>query len=638
MAENRVVGKFAFLLHADVAGSTSLVQRDEHLAHERIQATFRRFGDTIARYHGRVRELRGDALLAEFERASDAVTAALAFQTDQAQHNAHIEDDIRPAVRIGIAMGEVVFADRTVTGAGVVLAQRMEQLAQPGGVCITGAIQEALPQRLPFKYEDLGEQPVKGFEKAVHVYAPHLDEAVEPPEPSELPRGRKASLVRGLLTAAVAILICGGGLLAWHLFQAPELEPVAPESMALPLPDKPSIAVLPFDDLTDSTEQKYLVEGFTENIITELSRFKEFFVIARNSTTVYKDRPVRTAAKELGVRYVVEGSVQTAQDRVRVTAQLIDAISGRHLWAERYDRDLENIFTIQDEITRTVAATLEQSIDLAERERAASKPVESLAAYELFKRGDAEWYKFTKESTETAKRLWQRALELEPTYSEAHMGLAWAHINGYRWGWSDTYSREESLRFAIQRAKKAVELDPFNYKSHHTLANVRMYSGNLEQSVEAYDRALELNPNAAEVLADSAEVLVYLGRAEEAISRLETAIRLNPLHPDWYLVQLAWAQYFAKRYDDALASLRKTNSIPNWGRRTLAPILVRLDRLEKARKVIAEFLRNERDYTLENMKVWPFEHEEYLERWTEDLRTAGVPEHPPIEPPDKPSP
>lgn len=297
-------GTFAILLHADVAGSTSLVQQDEHLVHERIQATFRRFGDTIARYHGRVRELRGDALLAEFERASDAVTAALAFQTDQAQHDAHIEDDIRPAVRVGIAMGEVVFADRTVTGAGVVLAQRMEQLADPGGVCITGAIQEALPQRMPFRQQDLGEQLVKGFEKHVHVYGVCLREGANAPEPSEQASWSQVPLVRGLMTAVVVVLICGGGLLAWYQFSAPESARVSPEAMALPLSDKPSIAVLPFDNLSNDPDQEYFADGMTEDVITDLSKISDLFVIARNSSFFYKGNQVgvQQVAEELGVR------------------------------------------------------------------------------------------------------------------------------------------------------------------------------------------------------------------------------------------------------------------------------------------------------------------------------------------------
>ncbi len=625
MADHRRGGKLAVILHADIAGSTSLVHQDEHLAHERIQTAFRRFGDTIARYHGRVRELRGDALLAEFERSSDAVTAALAFQADQTEHNAQLNDAIRPTVRVGIAMGEVVFADRTVTGAGVILGQRMEQLAEPGGVCIAGAIHESLPQRMPFDQESLGEQEVKGFDEPVRVYTVRLQEGVEAPQPAELSKEKHASVVRGVVTAAVVVLICGGGLLAWYQPWTQRVEAASVERMAYPLPDETSIAVLPFENLTGRSEQEYLVDGFTENIITELSRFKEFFVIARNSTFVYKGEPVkvRQVAEELGVRYVVEGSVQTMGDRVRITVQLIDAISGRHLWAERFDRDLQDIFTVQDEIIQTIAATLEESIDLAEYDRIRREPVDNLKAYELSVRALAQWQTFTREGTEQAKQLWEKALALEPNYYDAYRGLALVYVNGYRWGWTtDNHSREESINLALEMARKALELDPFSYHTHWTAAKVKMHSGDLDSAIAAYDRAMELNPNDAGLLAESATSLIYSGRAQEAVSRIETAMRLNPRYPDWYLWSLAWAQYFAGQYEEAVASMKRMNKVPNMGRRILAAGLVRLGQLDEARSLIAEFRKNAPDYTVKDMKMLPFEHKEYLERWIEDLRKS----------------
>jgi adenylate cyclase len=344
------VRKLAVLLHADVIGSTTLVQINETLAHERIQDTFRRFSQTISSYDGIAHEIRGDALVAEFARASDAVSASMAFQVANTTHNEQISDDIRPALRIGIAMGEVVVADNTVTGGGVVLAQRLEQLAEEGGTCIQGAAYETMPKRLPFDYKNLGEQHVKGFDEPARVYAVSLKPGGVIPEPQTMFR---------------------------------------PETSAPDLPEKPSIAVLPFNNMSSDAEQEYFSDGITEDIITELSRFRSLFVIARNSSFTYKGQSVdiRKVGHELGVRYVLEGSVRRAGESVRITAQLIEAQSGSHCWAERYDRKLDDIFAVQEEVSRTIAATLLGRVEQDRLELAKMSRPENLAAHDYLLRG-----------------------------------------------------------------------------------------------------------------------------------------------------------------------------------------------------------------------------------------------------------
>lgn len=445
--------------------------------------------------------------------------------------------------------------------------------------------------------------------------------------PLTRPRAERHRRSLPLAAAAMALALVGVGVHLWRPW-APEITSARSDHMAYPLPEEPSIAVLPFDNLSGDPEQDYLSDGLSEDIITDLSRFKEFFVIARNSTFTYKNKPVniRQVAEELSVRYVVEGSVQVAGDRVRVTAQLIDAIGGRHIWGQRFDRDLENIFEVRDKITRTIVATLGETITFAEYDRVRRKPTESLSAYEYGARAEAQWLTFTQEGNEQAKRLAEKALELDPNYSEAYLRLAAVHLNGYRWGWSATHSRQKSLALALEMARKAVELDPFNYETHWVLAKIVMESGELDLAVPEYDRAMELNPNSAGLLAESASSLIYLGRAQDAISRIETAMRLNPRYPDWYLWSLGWAQYFAGHYEDALASLKRMNKVPNMGRRTLAAVLVRLGRLEEAQGIIAAFRKSAPHYVLEDMKILPFKHGEYLERWIGDLRKAGLPE------------
>ena len=306
--------KLAVILHADVVGSTALVQKDETLAHERIQDAFRRFSLTIEAHSGVTHELRGDALVAEFSRASDAVVAGLAFQIENTEFNARLEDELQPRLRVGISLGEVVIADNTVTGAGVVLAQRVEQQAEPGGVCVTGAVHEAVPQHLPLDYSDLGKREVKGFDEPVQVYSASVKagKQVPVPEPAVSGKGETRKPKRLWTAGASAILALVVGGLAWWQPSEPREEPASIERMAFPLPGKPSIAVLPFDNLSGDTEQEYFADGITNDIITDLSKFSGLFVIASNSTFAYKGKPVKVqqVAEDLGVRYVLEGSVQ----------------------------------------------------------------------------------------------------------------------------------------------------------------------------------------------------------------------------------------------------------------------------------------------------------------------------------------
>ena len=362
MAKDRLSDKLAVILHADVAGSTRLVQQDEHLAHERIQDSFRRLSDIIEKYRGRVLELRGDALLAEFDRPSDAVTAALAFQSDQAYYLSRLKDDLKPGVRIGIAMGEVVIADDTVTGAGVVLAQRVEQLSEAGSLCITAALHEALPKRMPFDLENLGEQVLKGFDDPVRVYRVDLSPGASIPPPQAHIQRQNPSIPWKLITAVVVLLLVVlAGIAYWSkALKLPE-ETASPDRMVTQLPDKTSIAVLPFINMSDDPAQEYFVDGMTEDLITDLAKIESLFVIARNTAFTYKGQSVviPEVARELGVKYVLEGSVRRDVDRVRINAQLIDGTSGAHVWAERYDGSLADVFTLQDKVTGEIITQLQ---------------------------------------------------------------------------------------------------------------------------------------------------------------------------------------------------------------------------------------------------------------------------------------
>ena len=633
MADQDISRKLAVIVHADVAGSTALVQRDETLAHKRINEAFRRFSSIIQEYNGTVHEIRGDALVAGFARASDAVCAAISFQRSNTAHNAQLDDDIVPVVRVGIALGEEIFADDTVTGPGVVLAQRVEQLAEPGGVCITSAIHEAIPNRMPFDQESLGEQDVKGFDESVRVYRVALKpgELIPPPETSK--QAHPPSRTRRLIVAfAALVLLVAGGLVVWLKPWAPEFEPASVERMAFPLPDKPSIAVLPFDNLGGDPEQEVLSDGLTNDIITDLSKFKHLFVIASNSTFSYKGKAVKVqqVAEELGVRYVLEGSFQRAGERLRINVQLIDATTGHHLWAERYDRNASDFFTIQDDISRTIVGSLASQVTEAEIKHALGKETDDLGAYDYYQRAWKLFFTFSKEANNQALELLEKAIELDPDYARAYGLLSWvhAHNSSQRYSWGQ--NPERSLDLALESARKAIALAPDDYFSHWALGFALSLDGDFDRASAGYERALALNPSDTTLLANMSEVLYKTGRAEQAIAQIKLAIRINPRHPEWYLWDLGIAQYFAEQYQEALDTLNRMSNPSNGVRRIRAAVLVRLGRLEEAREVMSKFIETDLDSTLEEMEDSAWKDREYLDRWIDDLRTAGLPERRPL--------
>jgi adenylate cyclase len=627
--------KLAVILHADVVGSTALVQKDERLAHDRIQDVFRRLAEIISVYGGETHELRGDALLAGFNRASDAVSAALKFQGDNAAHNANRDDEILPMVRVGLALGEVVIADDTLTGPDVVLAQRLEQLAAPGGVCASQAVFQSTPRRLPFDYDDLGEHNVKGFTEPVRVYSVELRQGEEAPEPEPESPGSSVDAAiatrsnRRTLAAVVVVLIAIGSGFVWWQQLRPEFEPAAVERVAFPLPDRPSIAVLPFDNLSDDPQQEYLSDGLTNDIITDLSKFNDVFVIASNSSFSYKDKPVKVqqVAEELGVRYVLEGSFQMVGQRLRINAQLIDATTGHHLWAERYDRNASDFFVIQESILQTIVASLASQVDAAEVKRVLSKSTENLKAYDYYQRGNEAFRQWTRESNNQALELIEKAIELDPDYARAYSALTWIHANNSsgRYSWGENPDR--SMGLVLEVARKAVELAPEDYYTHWALGFAHVIHGDFDRAEAGYQRAFALNPNDDLLLATMVELLIKLGRAEQAIAQMKLAMRINPRHPDWYFWDLGWAQYTAGHYEEALANLNKMSNPPNGVRRVRAAVLVRLGRAEEAREVMSKFIETDIDMTLDEMETFAWKDREGLNRWIADLRVAGLPEN-----------
>ena len=624
MSRDRLTRKLAVILHADVVGSTAHVQQNETLAHERIHAVFNRFSEVIKSYGGVTHELRGDALVAEFERASDAVTASIAFQDANSIRNLELGDDLRPILRIGVAMGEVVIADSTVTGEGVVLAQRLEQLAEPGGLCISGAVHETMPQHLPFHQDDLGEQELKGFDEPVRVYRVRLRDG-ESLAKLDI-RTKHKSITRVAAIGIIIVLLGGIGLLAWNQFGAPDFEPLDPDAMTQPLPEKPSIAVLAFDDLSTAKDQGYLSDAISEGIITELARFSELFVIARNSSFQYRDKATdtRDIAAELGVHYVLEGSQQKDGNSLRVTAQLIDALAGRHIWVETYDRKLEDLFAVQDEIVRSVASTVGRKITVRPPP---SGGLSRLSALHHHLKGSQSMRQFSKEGTEKARLENLAAIEADPTSPFGYTGLTHVYNRMADWGIGDIDPEELNI-LARESAEKALELEPSNYETHHAMASVHQQEGELDLAIARYEKSIELNPSATGVMASLSQALVYSGRATEAIELLHRAMRLDP-HYEWAKWDLAWALWTNGDCDLALSALLSMAKLPNMARRSLAVIYVCLGRQEEAEATIAKFLETKPEYTIGSFRD-SYQHRYKdpagVEPFLDGLRKAGLPE------------
>ncbi|MDX1401086.1 MAG: adenylate/guanylate cyclase domain-containing protein [Kiloniellales bacterium] len=572
----------AVVIHADVVGSTELVRLDEMLAHQRIQDAFRRFSQIIADHHGTAHEIRGDALVAEFSTVSDAVRASIEFQTSNQAYIEQLTDEIRPAVRVGIAMGEVVIADNTVTGEGVILAQRIEQLAHPGGVCLLGAAYDTVPKRLAFHYENLGEHELKGFSEPVRVYA---------------------------------VLKSPG-----------DLAPTLPKAKTASPPDEPSIAVLPLTNMSGDPEQEYFADGITEDIITELSKIRGLLVISRNSTFTYKGRTAKAqdVSHDLGARYVLEGSVRRAGERVRITAQLIDGTSGGHLWAERYDRNLADIFAVQDDVTDKIVRALEINLFPEEQDRRARVDTKNPEAYDYVLRGREQYRLYTEEGNLNARRLFERAIEIDPEYASAYAGLAETYMHDWFRGAPD------ALEHSYDLAQRANALNPDLPLVYEALGNIQLFRKRHADGVAAAEEWVKIEPGSADAYANLAGALHFYGEQERVIQLVEKAMQLNPYYPFYYLQYVGQAYFAMARYEDAIEALRRT-TIRNPEALTplvyLAACFGLVGRDEDARESLAEVRRIYPEISTAWVnKFMPYRRAADSDRLVEGLRKAGLSE------------
>ncbi len=505
--------KLAAILSADAAGYSRLMSEDEIGTVRTLAACRELVTGVIAQHGGRVVDMPGDNMLAEFASAVSAVEAASAMQAQLGTCNDKLPENRRLVFRIGVNLGEVVTDEGRLYGDGVNIAARIEALAEPGGICVSAKVYDEVGRKLDLAFEDIGEQTLKNIAVPVRVYRVRRDGA------------------------------------------APA--PAAPRAAAAPNPTiKPSVIVLPFTNMSGDAEQEFFADGLTEDILTGLSRFHELFVISRNTSFKYKGQAleVRKVARELGVQYVVEGSVRKAGKRVRVTVQLIDAELDRHLWAERYDRDLEDIFALQDEVTNAIVAVLPRRVEAATRERAARKPPENMAAYECVAAAKILHHRSTREDNARALQLIERAIGLDPKYAHGHAWKACIVGQAATYGWREL---EQALGVIEEELGIARELDDNDSDVHRILAALRLRQHDYERSAYHQQRALDLNPNDDLIVVQQGEVLTWLGRAEEGIEWIRKAMRLNPYHPARFWQHLARALFAARRYPEATDALQR---------------------------------------------------------------------------------
>jgi adenylate cyclase len=538
--------RLAAILAADVVGYSRLIRADEEGTLSAMSALRQDFIDPkIASYRGRIVKLMGDGMLSEFPSVVDAVRAAVEMQQAMAEYNSHRSDGERIIFRIGINLGDVVIEGDDIHGDGVNVAARLEALSKPGGICVSGGVYEQIRDRIDLAFDDLGEQQVKNIDRPVRVW-------------SWVAAGKALSQEPGDQTTPAA---------------------------------RPSIAVLPFDNMSGDLEQEYFSDGITEDIITALSRFHWFFVTARNSTFTYKGRAVdvKQVARELGVRYVLEGSVRKSGSRVRVTAQLIDGTTGNHVWAERYDRDLEDIFELQDEISQRIASTLVPALSRAELKRIVAKRPNDLDAWDCYLRGVERLNDFSAEGNAAAREHLGQALAIDPNYSDACAALALSYVRDVNLGFAS--DRVAALTEALSAAHRAVALDGASSDAHHVLSTAYLLSDQPDMALAEARVSVELNPNDAQALHALGNKSDLMGDPE-GIPRMVRAQQLDPQSTDRHALQafLARAYVNARDYEKAIAiaqsAIRSRPEYPN-SHFILAIALAHMGRADEAKAAMA---------------------------------------------------
>jgi adenylate cyclase len=632
MADEGFKRKLTAILSADVAGYSRLMAEDETSTVKTI-ATYREvIASLIKQHRGRVVDSPGDNVLSEFSSVVDAVQCAVAVQNEIQARNAELPDKRKMEFRIGVNLGDVIDEEDRIYGDGVNIAARLEAMADPGGICVSKMAFDQIETKLPLGYEYLGEQVVKNIPKPVKAYR-----VLMKPDAAGKVIGEKRFLGRFSRKTAIAsiivLLMVAGGLVGWNIYlqQSKKVEPASVDKMAFPLPDKPSIAVLPFDSLSKDQSDAYIADGLSENIISSLSKIPHLMVVARNSTFFYKGKAVKVnqVAEELGVRYVLEGSVQKSEDKIRVIAQLIDAVSGHHLWSERYDREIKDFFQILDEITIKIVDALRTKM-VSGGDVLSMRSTSSFEAWSYYIKGVRHFERFTKQDNIRTRELVKKAIELDPKYVRAWTMLGWTHFSDTRNRFTDTPL--ESIKQGVLSAQRASAIDDRDPNLQNLWASLYLIQRQHEKAITAGKKAIELDVNNADAHALLAQIMYYSGKPDEAIILSKQAMRLAPYPPAYYLIFLGWGYQGAGRYQEALSVFQKFLDRAQAGEISLifahynmTTSYSLMGNYEKAREHWAEVLKIYPNASLKWVSsIHFFKDPDQLERLLDVLRAAGI--------------
>ena len=621
--------RLAAVLALDVVGYSRLMGADESATLSAVNKHRRELIEPkVQQYNGRTVKLMGDGALMEFASAVDAVAFAVEIQCAMRARNKNVPKNRQIIYRVGINIGDIIIESDDIFGDGVNIAARLEGLAEAGGICIARNVFDQVKGKLDLTFKPLGKRKVKNIVEAISIYRVDIDGKAEQLATAVRTGGPDRKLQARYAAAAAALLLMAAGVVWWQPWQADTAKAPGQQKATVPRLAKPVIAVLPFDNMSRDPQQDYFSDGITDDLITDLSRISGLFVIARNTMFTYKGNPVKVQqiARELGASYVLEGSVRKAGNRVRINAQLIDARTGHHLWAERYDRELSDVFALQDEVVRKIVAALSVKLRPSEKEQLSSSAQAHPEAYDLLLRGIEKYRQFSRETIEESREYFERAIALDPTFARAHAALALSYFMPVELGFAD--DPKASTREALRIAQDALALDDTVREVYFVLSNIYRLLKRHDDAIAAARRAIALDPNYADGYAVLATNLNYAGKPDEGLAAIKHAMQLNPRHSYFYMWILGHSHYLLGRYEEAAEQfVRVSKSNPHFAaaHKMLAATYSELGRTDDAEWAAAELETLVPNYSLEQeIASGAYKDPAVFRRYIDGLRKAGL--------------